>query len=274
MTRRFSGMVLTAALGAFVFGGAAASTAAAGSSGPDKQAVCHRESDGTFRLLTVGITAVPAHMVHGDGQPGGPGSGGMVFDEACALVTPPPPPDADSDGVPDEDDNCPNIANATQLDGDSDGIGDPCEVPDNYEDNNSAETAPNLGSLSTEDLVSVVATFHDFSVDTRDFYRFRVQEPTAGCFPSESQPYTVNAHLNVPPGQDYDLFLYAVGNPTVLASSTNGTGLDDHISFTFDGECGEDDSRDFLIEVHWWSGAATQSSYSLQIWFEAGSDDE
>lgn len=41
--------------------------------------------------------------------------------------TPPPPLDTDRDGVPDDKDNCPLIANADQLDSDGDGKGDICD---------------------------------------------------------------------------------------------------------------------------------------------------
>lgn len=37
------------------------------------------------------------------------------------------PTDTDGDGVPDDDDNCPNIANADQADFDGDGLGDACD---------------------------------------------------------------------------------------------------------------------------------------------------
>jgi len=52
-------------------------------------------------------------------------------------VAPPPPPppppappvaDVDRDGVPDARDNCPSAVNASQADGDADGVGDACEV--------------------------------------------------------------------------------------------------------------------------------------------------
>ena len=43
--------------------------------------VCHLDDDGAFRLINVNGNASPAHLAHGDGQPG-VGS----FDEACGLV--------------------------------------------------------------------------------------------------------------------------------------------------------------------------------------------
>jgi len=45
-------------------------------------------------------------------------------DPACNPVT-----DGDGDGVPDAEDNCPDLANPDQADGDGDGIGDACDSP-------------------------------------------------------------------------------------------------------------------------------------------------
>src|SRR5215216_1292042 len=41
----------------------------------------------------------------------------------------PTPPDNDGDGVADSEDNCPDVANANQADGDADGEGDACDQP-------------------------------------------------------------------------------------------------------------------------------------------------
>ena len=55
---------------------------------------------------------------------------------------------ADGDGVPDEADNCPSIANAGQLDTDTDQYGDAC---DPYPDD------PNLWSMKIEDALAGIA---------------------------------------------------------------------------------------------------------------------
>jgi hypothetical protein len=53
------------------------------------------------------------------------------FDSAVVVdsITPESPPDSDRDGVADELDNCPAVANPAQRDGNLDGVGEACEPP-------------------------------------------------------------------------------------------------------------------------------------------------
>lgn len=54
----------------------------------DKVDVCHREGNGSFHLINISGNALPAHLAHGDGQPGGlvPGTPAKQFDSACRQV--------------------------------------------------------------------------------------------------------------------------------------------------------------------------------------------
>jgi Thrombospondin type 3 repeat len=54
-------------------------------------------------------------------------SGHTVTFSASALITFTTAPDTDGDGIPDSLDNCPLVFNPSQLDNDSDGIGDCCD---------------------------------------------------------------------------------------------------------------------------------------------------
>jgi len=63
--------------------------------------------------------------------PGDANCDGVVdFDDIVSVLgnwLVPCVPDSDGDGVPDQQDNCPNTPNATQADADSDGVGDLCD---------------------------------------------------------------------------------------------------------------------------------------------------
>jgi len=54
--------------------------------GPKVQ-LCHRTGAGFYVLISVGVSAEPAHRAHGDGKVGEavPGSPGKVFGSACSV---------------------------------------------------------------------------------------------------------------------------------------------------------------------------------------------
>lgn len=74
--------------------------------------------------LTQGVHGALIRLMLADAQPGD-----ATLDVQVLLdVRPEPvPPDADGDGVPNEDDNCPGAANPGQADADGDGLGDACD---------------------------------------------------------------------------------------------------------------------------------------------------
>ena len=63
-------------------------TVVAGKKGQNKVDVCHVTGNGSSILITIAEAALPAHLNHGDGQPGDPvpGMEGFVFDESCDPV--------------------------------------------------------------------------------------------------------------------------------------------------------------------------------------------
>ena len=77
-----------------------------------------------------------------------------VYGRGYVLVSSVPvPPDTDGDGVLDEQDNCPAIANPTQADCNNNGSGDVCEIAAGASDFNH-DTIPDfcqcLGDLSVD----------------------------------------------------------------------------------------------------------------------------
>lgn len=61
---------------------------------PDEKVdVCHREGNGSYHLINISENALPAHLNHGDGLPGGkvPDMQAMKFGGDCSLVEIVPP---------------------------------------------------------------------------------------------------------------------------------------------------------------------------------------
>jgi hypothetical protein len=108
---------------------------------PEAQSPVPPPGDGPGARAKARPTAIPGlepvHLEWLEGQAGSYSSRRNLF----AYVEPPPPPpppppapppDKDKDGIPDFQDNCPDVANPDQADIDRDGIGSACdesEVP-------------------------------------------------------------------------------------------------------------------------------------------------
>ncbi len=65
--------------------------------------------------------------------------GDTVPVDSCYPCHESTPADTDSDGVPDDEDNCPNISNPGQEDADNDGDGDVCDICPNDATNDGSD---------------------------------------------------------------------------------------------------------------------------------------
>jgi hypothetical protein len=72
--------------------------------------------------LTFGVGVIP--------------NGTFGYDNVVLAAGKAEPADSDHDGVPDANDNCPNVANPDQLDSDGDGLGNACDSTPNGDDDN------------------------------------------------------------------------------------------------------------------------------------------
>jgi hypothetical protein len=89
---------------------------------------------------------------------------------------PPPPTDADGDGVPDADDNCPGAPNPDQADTDADGAGDACDEPTWAEYRLALERAE-AAEAALEDCLGKLARVDGFAHrDWTDAHKLRRME--------------------------------------------------------------------------------------------------
>ena len=142
-------------------------------------------------------------------------------------------------------------------------------APDGYEPNETVSAARFLGTINDDGLpFSITATIHS-TIDV-DWYRVRAREVSSSvCFPGSDQDFRFRVDLTqIPAGRDYDLEV-RVGSPSGSSFTSAASGnANEQLSITVRGTCGSDDSFDFYIRVHRFSGVPSSSPYRLTMSFD------
>ena len=126
-------------------------------------------------------------------------------------------PDADSDGVPDADDNCPAIRNAAQTDFDGDGTGDPCSLQDGTREHpflmhSAARPKAFVDQRNTNSGARQINNYPPFTQNESGpeiYYAMTIDEPTYVSFALVAPE---------PSGSDVDLHLLSSINPPVTVA--------------------------------------------------------
>lgn len=141
-----------------------------------------------------------------------------------------------------------------------------CEVAlGNY--SNTCETAAYLGTACGDSAtgISCNGTSHSFYSNRTGrgsaWFRMHMAECSDCC------AYLQHRYrLTVPAGVNYDLYVYSACNGTLEASSSQGTGMPEEVTPSFNDNClsTQYDGRDMLIEIRHVSGSACEN-WVLQI---------
>jgi hypothetical protein len=134
---------------------------------------------------------------------------------------------------------------------------------DAYEPNDSLRESYHLGTIEEDSPEASFAATLDTPADG-DFFRFHAEEGVHSCAIKEDQQYQVRIRLITPAGNDYDLALYDNKLDLLDSSSTPGDA-EETITFSWNGKCGIDDSRNFRIEVSSPAAAGSCGHYTLSI---------
>lgn len=132
---------------------------------------------------------------------------------------------------------------------------------------NSCATATDLGTLCADTRCGAFCASTANAVlgpvfnDRRTrWFKARANECSSGCNVG-SMDQTIQVF--VPPGVNYDVFVYSSCGGTLLGQSTNGTGVAETILISVPKTAGND-SFDYWIEIRWVSGQSC-NTYTLQI---------
>jgi len=106
--------------------------------------------DGNFRDWAYALALHESNGSVNVAVTGGSKNAAGIYNIATIMYG--PPPDADGDGIPDDQDNCPDIANPDQTDSDVDGIGDACDrCPTVYNTDQTDSDADGIGDACDPD---------------------------------------------------------------------------------------------------------------------------
>ncbi len=126
-------------------------------------------------------------------------------------------------------------------------------------------TSPTCGSAFSISSIYGDASCTPASTDRygrgEAFMRLQVADCPDACTPFIPENFGISLYLTVPPGTDYDLFLYDDAC-NMLGSSQAGGDADESITYRYNGTClFVDDSRYFRIEVRLWAGSGSSCDY-------------
>jgi hypothetical protein len=135
------------------------------------------------------------------------------------------PPDLDGDEVGDEGDNCPETVNTDQADGDGDGVGDECSwLPAEATTGAATAITAEAATLNGVVLPGGSQTTYKFEYGTSTFYGKSVP-PTAASLPAGGAPVAVSqTPTGLAPGTTYHYRL--------VAENTNGKTEGEDLTFT------------------------------------------
>lgn len=164
----------------------------------------------------------------------------------------------------------PSTETCDDTDQDCDGVIDD-GVPGAIDSTEPNDTCTSWGSLGTVVEGSAARdwwyTIHS-AADTADYFRFDAEEgPHPDCFPFSDQDYRVQVTLTPPQGadcRDYDLRLYDDSCAQLVSSFATGCTVET-TAYSWDGECGTDDSRYFRVAVLPYASAWECVPYTLSI---------